>query len=75
MAAFIRDLLAEIAYGVGLDAEVLYDINTLGSAAARLILSKLRRWIDERKDAREVYMNRIYRHIVALEMEAGASPL
>ena len=74
VAAFIRDLLAEIAYGVGLDAEVLYDINTLGSAAARLILSKLRRWIDERKDAREVYMNRIYRHVLALEMEAGRLP-
>lgn len=74
VAAFIRDLLAEIAYGVGLDAEVLYDINTLGSAAARLILAKLRRWIDERKVVREVYMNRIYRHVLALEMEAGRLP-
>lgn len=71
VAAFIRDLLAEIAYGVGLDAEVLYDINSLGSAAARLVLSKLRRWIDERQAGREVYMNRIYRHVLALEMDAG----
>lgn len=74
VAAFIRDLLAEIAYGVGLDAEVLYNINALGSAAARLVLSKLRRWIEDRKAVREVYMNRIYRHVLALEMEAGRLP-
>lgn len=69
--AFIRDLMAEIAYGVGLDAEVLYHVNSLGSAATRLVLAKLRRWIDERKAVREVYMNRIYQHVIACEMASG----
>ncbi len=69
--AFIRDLLAEIAFGMGLDAEVLYDINKLGSAAARLILTKTRRWIDDHKAVREVMLNRVYRHVLACEMESG----
>lgn len=71
VAAFIKDLLAEIAYGVGLDAEVLYNVNALSSAATRFVLARLKRWVENRMAVREEWANRVYRHIIALEMATG----
>lgn len=69
--AFVKDLIRNLAFSVGLDPEVLYDINALGSGSIRFSLAKCRDWARERNNDREVWANRIYQHIIASEIEAG----
>lgn len=69
--AFVKDLIRNLAFAVGLDPEVLYDVNALGSGAIRFSLAKCRDWARTRNYDREVWANRIYQHIIASEIEAG----
>lgn len=68
---FVKDLIRNLAFAVGLDPEVLYDVNALGSGAIRFSLAKCRDWARTRNYDREVWANRIYQHIIASEIEAG----
>lgn len=68
---FIRDLLAEIANGCGLDAEVVYDIAKLGSGGVRFSLEKLQKWIEERQEYPEKLYHRIYVYTIACEIASG----
>lgn len=69
--AFVKDLLRNLAFSVGLDPEVLYDVNSLGSGAIRFSLAKSKDWARTRNYDREVWANKIYQHIIACEIEAG----
>ena len=68
---FIKDLIKDIAYSVGLDPEVLYDINSLGSGSIRFSLAKCKDFARMRNYDREVWANRIYQHIISTEISAG----
>ena len=70
MRAFVKDLIKNLAYAVGLDYEILYDINSLGSGAIRFALAKTQDWSKSRNFDRE-NSNIVYRHIIATEIEAG----
>lgn len=69
--AFVKDLIKNLAYAVGLDYEILYDINSLGSGAIRFALAKTQDWSKSRNFDRENWANIVYRHIIATEIEAG----
>lgn len=60
-----------IAQAVGLDPEVLFYSSEMGSAAARLVLQKVSRWVDTRLEDMRVLCNRLWQHIIACEVQAG----
>lgn len=69
--AFVKDLIRNLAYSVGLDPELLFDVNSLGSGAIRFSLAKAKDWARTRNYDREIWANRVYQHIIACEIEAG----
>lgn len=69
--SFVKDLIRNLAYSLGIDPELLYDVNSLGSGAIRFSLAKAKDWARIRNYDREVWANRIYQHIIASEIEAG----
>lgn len=68
---FFKFLTRCIAQGVGLDPEVLFYSNEMGSAAVRFSLEKVRAWQEERLVDLEVVCNVIWRHVIACEMASG----
>lgn len=68
---FFKFLTRCIAQGVGLDPEVLFYSNEMGSAAVRFSLEKVRAWQEERLEDLEVVCNRIWQHVIACEVRAG----
>lgn len=69
--AFVKDLIRNLAYSLGIDPEILYDVNSLGSGAIRFSLAKAKDFARIRNYDREIWANRIYQHIIASEIEAG----
>lgn len=69
--AYVRDLINSLAYSVGIDPQILYNPETLGSASTRFILAKAKDWARTRLYDRELWANRIYQHVIACEIEAG----
>lgn len=68
---FFKFLVRCIAQGVGLDPEVLFYSNEMGSAAVRFSLAKVQKWQEERLEDLEVVCNRIWRHVIACEVASG----
>ena len=68
---FIRQLVAEIAYGVGLEPGILYALLGMGSAEVRFFNQKLKRWIESRLLYRTSWANRVYQYTLAREIAAG----
>lgn len=60
-----------IAQAVGLDPEVLFYSSEMGSAAARLVLQKVSRWVEGRLEDMQVLCNRMWQHVIACEVQAG----
>ena len=69
--AYVHDLINSLAYSVGIDPQVLFNPETLGSASTRFILAKAKDWAKSRLYARENWANRVYQHVIACEIEAG----
>lgn len=69
--AYVHDLINSLAYSVGIDPQILFNPETLGSASTRFILAKAKDWAKSRLFARENWANRIYQHFIACEIEAG----
>lgn len=68
---FVDFLVSNIAWASGIDAEVLFYSQKLGSGGVRFSLEKLHKWQEERLADKEVLCNSIYCHIIACEMTAG----
>lgn len=68
---FARDLVDSIAYSVGLDSCMLYRMESMGSASARLSIAKSKDWAQEKLEMRKIWANRIYQHIISAEIAAG----
>lgn len=69
--AYVHDLINAIAYSVGIDPQVLFNPESLGSASTRFILAKAKDWARNRLFDREAWANRVYQHIIACEIESG----
>lgn len=69
--AFITQLIHSLAYAVGLDSQILYNPESLGSASTRFILSKARDWANKRNEDKKVICNKIYQWVIVNEIEAG----
>lgn len=68
---YVRDLINSLAYSVGIDPQILFNPETLGSASTRFILAKAKDWARTRLYDREQWANRIYQHVIACEIDAG----
>ena len=68
---FFKFLVRCIAQGVGLDPEVLFYSNEMGSAAVRFSLAKVSKWQEERLTDLEPVCNRIWQHVISCEVAAG----
>lgn len=69
--AFIEQLVHSLAYAVGLDSQILFNPQTLGSASTRFILAKAKDWANKRNEDKKVVCNRIYQWVIANEIESG----
>lgn len=69
--AFCKDLINSLAFSVGLDYALLYAPQELGSAGVRFLIAKAKDWSEQRQQARRIWCNRVYKHIIAGEIAAG----
>jgi capsid protein len=69
--AFIKDLIRNLAYSLGIDPEVLFYSGDLGGASIRFSLAKAKDFARTRNYDRQVLANRIYQHIISCEIDAG----
>lgn len=68
---FVKDLIDSLAYGVGLDPEILYRVKEMGSASVRLSIAKAKDWARPRIIDKQLLCTRIWRHVIACEVAAG----
>lgn len=68
---FVRDLVDSIAYGVGLDPEILYRVKEMGSASVRFSIAKAKDWARPRIADKEILCDRIWQHVISCEIAAG----
>lgn len=69
--AFVNELVHALAYGLGIDPQICFNPESLGSANARFILAKCRDVAARRNQDRRTWCNRIWQHIIAGEIAAG----
>lgn len=69
--AFVNELVHALAYGLGIDPQVCFNPESLGSANARFILAKCRDVATRRNQDRRVWCNRVWQHVIAGEIAAG----
>lgn len=72
--ALINYLIRDIAWGVGVAPEIIWDIEKLKGANNRLINSDLDRWISVRQLRQVTWLRRFRAIWIASEMEAGRLP-
>lgn len=68
---FLHYLTHQGGGAVGLEGVTIYDSASLGSAAVRFNLDKLKLWLQPRYRDRERYLNRMWRHIIATGIARG----
>lgn len=68
---FVKQLVAEVAYGIGLEPGILFALLGMGSAEVRFFIGKLRRWIEKRLTHREEWANTVYQYVIAGEIASG----
>lgn len=68
---FVKDLVRDVAYSVGVDPEAVFFVAGMGSASARFSLQKTREQLKNRNTDAEVWATRIYQHTILLEIAAG----
>jgi capsid protein len=67
----INHLIRDIAWGVGVPPEILWDIHELGGANTRLVNADLDRWIAAKQIRQIAWMKRFRAIWIANEIEAG----
>lgn len=68
---FVKDLVDSIAYGVGLDPEILYRVKEMGSASVRFSIAKAKDWARPRIEDKTIMCDRIWQHVISCEIAAG----
>lgn len=72
--AFVKRLLANLAYNWGFDPEPFFFVNEFASAGARFSLQKLNRRLRVLRLPLQRWCSRVYRHIIGCEVAAGRLP-
>ncbi len=69
---FLDFLIRDIAWGIGIGPELLWNISTLGGANTRFILADAQGWIEEQQQMLvDQYLQRIWAYTIAKEIKAG----
>lgn len=69
--SFVNELVHALAYGLGIDPQICFNPESLGSANARFILAKCRDVATRRNQDRRTWCNRVWQHVIAGEIAAG----
>ncbi len=73
--SLIEFLIRDIAWGVGLSPEILWNIAALGGANTRFVLADAQGWIDEQQaELVRLYNSRVWVYTLAKAMKAGLLP-
>ena len=68
-------LIRDIAWGVGVSPELLWNIAALGGANTRFVLADAQGWIEEQQaDLVRLYCQRVWVYFIAKSMKAGRLP-
>ncbi|MBC7366754.1 MAG: phage portal protein [Undibacterium sp.] len=68
-------LIRDIAWGVGVSPELLWNITALGGANTRFVLADAQGWIEEQQaDLVRLYCQRVWVYFIAKSMKAGRLP-
>lgn len=72
---FLEDLNRDIAWGVGLSPDVLWNIAKLGGASVRYVLADAQVWIEAQQQLLvDQFLHRFWVYFCAKEMKAGRLP-
>ncbi len=72
---FLEDLNRDMAWGIGVSTDVLWNMAKLGGAAARLVLADAQVWIEAQQQMLvDQFLTRYWIFFVAKEMAAGRLP-
>lgn len=72
--SFMDKIKEEVADGIGLPADILYNPSKLGSAGVRLDLADVGRWVEKRHHWRKPLLSWMYNYYMASEIAAGRLP-
>lgn len=73
--SLIEFLIRDIAWGVGLSPEILWNIAALGGANTRFVLADAQGWIEEQQaELVRLYCSRVWIYTIAKAMKSGALP-
>lgn len=67
----IQHLMSEIAFGIGLPPEVVWNPAALSSSGMRFILDLLKRWMTIRHERQRQWCAMVYRYVIAKEIARG----
>ena len=71
----LRWLVRDIAWGVGLAPEVLWDIAGLSGTATRYVMAETQRWALSQQDNLRGACQRMWQYFIAKEVQAGRLPM
>lgn len=73
--SLIEFLIRDIAWGVGLSPEILWNIAALGGANTRFVLADAQGWIEEKQaELVRLYNSRVWIYTIAKGMKTGRLP-
>lgn len=73
--SLIEFLIRDIAWGVGLSPEILWNIAALGGANTRFVLADAQGWIEEQQaELVRLYNSRVWVYTIAKAMKTGKLP-
>lgn len=71
MMGLVKHLMSEVAFGIGLPPEVVWDPSSLSSASMRFVMELLKRWLTIRHVRQQAWCHMVYRYILAKEIQRG----
>jgi len=71
----LRWLVRDIAWGVGVAPEILWEQAGLGSAATRYLMAETRRWIENQQRVQRRACQRMWTYTLGQEIKAGRVPM
>ena len=67
----LKWLVRDIAWGVGLSPEILWDLSGLNSVGVRYLMADTRRWVECEQRIQERDCQRVWNYVIALEINEG----
>lgn len=70
----LRWLVRDIAWGLGVSPDILWDLSGIGSVGVRYLMADTRRWITGQQRILERDCQRIYTYMISCGIQAGRIP-